>query len=79
MGGGRGEGLFGVLTNKVYYRYLISIKDKTAKDKPHLLGAFGYQERNEWWNHLSAATAAVAAAAQEPAAANEDADKEIAA
>ncbi|KAF2128514.1 hypothetical protein P153DRAFT_376644 [Dothidotthia symphoricarpi CBS 119687] len=37
--------------------YLILIKNKSASGKPHLLGSYGYQERTEWMQHFTAATA----------------------
>ncbi|KAH3906682.1 hypothetical protein HBI56_229370 [Parastagonospora nodorum] len=36
--------------------YIITVKRKTGDSMPHMLGAFGFQERNIWLEHFTAAT-----------------------
>jgi hypothetical protein len=36
--------------------YIISVKNRDVDSKPHMLGAFGYQEQKEWLKQLTSAT-----------------------
>jgi hypothetical protein len=35
--------------------YTIMVKPRSAETKPHMLGAFGFQEQKEWLDHFNAA------------------------
>ena len=37
-------------------RYVITIHQNSSPEKPLLLGAFGFHERDMWWEHLKAVT-----------------------